>query len=171
MSIQDLFLNLNAVLPFTILMVWAMVLLLVDLVIPRRQKGITAALAALGLLVALVLTILRPADGRTAFVDMIIVDGFATFLNVIFLVSGILGVAVAYDYLKRMGIERGEYYSLLLFSITGMIGSMSQVFSFLTRPVCLRSSPEPSQSSLTSMPDTAAAVSSSHSLMAFRLPS
>jgi len=119
MSIQDLFLNLNAVLPFTILMVWAMVLLLVDLVIPRRQKGITAALAALGLLVALVLTILRPADGRTAFVDMIIVDGFATFLNVIFLVSGILGVAVAYDYLKRMGIERGEYYSLLLFSITG----------------------------------------------------
>jgi NADH-quinone oxidoreductase subunit N len=121
MSIQDLFLNLNAVLPFTILMVWAMVLLLVDLVIPRRQKGITAALAALGLLVALVLTILRPADGRTAFVDMIIVDGFATFLNVIFLVSGILGVAVAYDYLKRMGIERGEYYSLLLFSITGMM--------------------------------------------------
>jgi len=121
MSIQDLFVNLNAVLPFTILMVWAMVLLLVDLVIPRRQKGITAALAALGLLVALVLTILRPADGRTAFVDMIIVDGFATFLNVIFLVSGILGVAVAYDYLKRMGIERGEYYSLLLFSITGMM--------------------------------------------------
>jgi NADH-quinone oxidoreductase subunit N len=121
MSIQDLFLNLNAVLPFTILMVWAMVLLLVDLVIPRRQKGITAALAALGLLVALVLTILRPADGRTAFVDTIIVDGFATFLNVIFLVSGILGVAVAYDYLKRMGIERGEYYSLLLFSITGMM--------------------------------------------------
>ncbi|NLG74381.1 MAG: NADH-quinone oxidoreductase subunit N [Chloroflexi bacterium] len=121
MSIQDLFVNLNAVLPFTILMVWAMVLLLVDLVIPRRQKGITAALAALGLLVALVLTILRPADGRTAFVDTIIVDGFATFLNVIFLVSGILGVAVAYDYLKRMGIERGEYYSLLLFSITGMM--------------------------------------------------
>jgi NADH-quinone oxidoreductase subunit N len=37
------------------------------------------------------------------------------------LISGLLGIALAYDYVKRVGIERGEYYVLLLFSITGMM--------------------------------------------------
>ena len=35
--------------------------------------------------------------------------------------SGLLGVALAYDYLRRMGIERGEYYVLLLISTAGMM--------------------------------------------------
>ena len=52
---------------------------------------------------------------------MVVVDGFAVFLNVLFLGSGLAGIALAYDYLKRMGIERGEYYILLLFSISGMM--------------------------------------------------
>ena len=30
-------------------------------------------------------------------------------------------MALAYDYVKRMGLERGEYYTLLLFSISGMM--------------------------------------------------
>ncbi len=52
---------------------------------------------------------------------MVVVDGFAVFLNVLFLASGLAGVALAYDYLKRMGIEKGEYYALLLFTISGML--------------------------------------------------
>ena len=48
-------------------------------------------------------------------------DRFASFLQVLFLGSGLFGVALAYGYLKRMGIERGEYYALLLFSVTGML--------------------------------------------------
>ena len=47
--------------------------------------------------------------------------GFGLYLNVLFLVSGLAGIALAYDYLKRMGIERGEYYVLLLFTISGMM--------------------------------------------------
>ena len=35
--------------------------------------------------------------------------------------SGPPGVAVAYGYLKRMDLERGEFYTLLMFSITGMM--------------------------------------------------
>jgi len=42
-------------------------------------------------------------------------------MSVIFLFSGLAGIAVAYDYLERSGIERGEYYVLLLFSIVGMM--------------------------------------------------
>jgi NADH-quinone oxidoreductase subunit N len=40
---------------------------------------------------------------------------------VLFLSSGLIGIALAYDYLKRMGLERGEYYTLLVFSIGGMM--------------------------------------------------
>jgi NADH-quinone oxidoreductase subunit N len=52
---------------------------------------------------------------------MVVVDGFSVFVNALLLLSGLLGVALAYDYVKRMGIERGEYYTLLLFSISGMM--------------------------------------------------
>jgi NADH-quinone oxidoreductase subunit N len=55
------------------------------------------------------------------FNGMVTLDGFSTFANILLLVSGLLGIALAYGYTKRMGIERGEYYTLLLFSVTGMM--------------------------------------------------
>ena len=45
--------DLTPILPLTFLVVWACVLLLVDLFIPDDRKGITAALSALGLALAL----------------------------------------------------------------------------------------------------------------------
>lgn len=121
MSLNDLLVNLNLIMPLTFLTVWACVLLLVDLFIPKERKGITALLAALGLLVALAVVISRAGVTTSAFNGMIMIDGFATFMSVIFLFSGLAGIAVAYDYLIRSGIERGEYYVLLLLSIVGMM--------------------------------------------------
>jgi NADH-quinone oxidoreductase subunit N len=121
MSLNDLLVNLTLIMPITVLTAWACVLLLVDLFIPKERKGITALLAALGLLVALALVISRAGVTTSAFNGMIMIDGFATFMSVIFLFSGLAGIAVAYDYLLRSGIERGEYYVLLLFSIVGMM--------------------------------------------------
>jgi len=113
--------DLIAILPLATLAVWALLLLLVDLWIPPGRKGITALLAAAGLLVALGLALSFSGQSQTAFNGMVVVDGFAIFLNVLFLASGLAAILLAYDYLKRMQIERGEYYSLLLFTITGMI--------------------------------------------------
>lgn len=118
MSSNDLF----VLLPLVVLIGWAILLLLADLWISEKRKGFVALLAAIGLVAALVLTLLqlgRPP--QVAFNSMIVRDGFTVFLNVIFLVSALAGVALAYDYLKRMGIERGEYYSLLLFTTAGMM--------------------------------------------------
>ncbi len=107
--------------PYTLLTVWACILLLVDLFIPRVRKGITALLAALGLAVTLGFTLSQIGMERNGFNKMVVLDGFSTFVNALLLVSGLLGVALAYGYVKRMGIERGEYYTLLLFSVTGMM--------------------------------------------------
>jgi NADH-quinone oxidoreductase subunit N len=107
--------------PLIFLSIWACVLLLVDLFIPKERKGITALLSVLGLALTLGFTLAQIGQGITGFNGMVVLDGFAVFVNALLLVSGLLGVALSYGYVKRMGLERGEYYTLLLFSVTGMM--------------------------------------------------
>ena len=121
MSLTDLASNLNIILGIVVLTIWACALLLVDLAIPKDRKGWTALLAAVGLLVTLVISLSRFGQPQPAFGGMVVNDGFSVFLDVIFLVSGVAGITLAYDYLKRMGWERGEYYVLLLFAVLGMM--------------------------------------------------
>ena len=109
----------SVIFPVLLLSSWACVLLLVDLFV--KLKGVTAFLAALGLALALGITLSQVGLSQTSFNNMVVLDGFSTFVNALLLVSGLLGVALAYNYVKRVDIERGEYYTLLLFSITGMM--------------------------------------------------
>ena len=121
MTLDNLASNLSAIMPINIVIAWACVLLLVNFVIPKERKGLTALLAALGLVVAMGFAIAQTGSETVAFSGMVIVDGFAIFLTLLFLGSGVVGIALAYDYLKEMGIDRGEYYVLLMFSISGMM--------------------------------------------------
>jgi NADH-quinone oxidoreductase subunit N len=121
MTVNDLLNNMNVILPLAVLIAWSCMLLIVDLTIPKGHKGWTAVIAALGLLLSLGISIARFGSATTGFDGMVISDGFSSFLNLLFLFSGLAAIALAYDYLKRMGIERGEYYVLLLFSICGMM--------------------------------------------------
>jgi len=107
--------------PLTFLVIWSCALLLVDLAIPKDRKGLTALLAALGLALTLSFTLMQIGQAETGFSGMVVLDGFSIFVNGLLLVSGLLGIALAYGYVKRMGLERGEYYTLLLFSVTGMM--------------------------------------------------
>jgi NADH-quinone oxidoreductase subunit N len=113
--------DLLTILPLLVMAGWACALLLVDLFIPRQHKGWTAGLAALGMFVSMAIAIARYGNASQAFSGMLIEDGFSIFLNILALASGLIGVALAYDYLKRMNIERGEYYMLMMFSICGVM--------------------------------------------------
>src|SRR5512138_3006086 len=101
--------NLMAVLPLLILVGWGCVVLLVDLFIPGDRKYWTAWLAALGLVgtaVALAIQMLafsRSGQAQFAFNGMLAVDGFAIFLQIVFILSAILGVLMALNYLPRRG--------------------------------------------------------------------
>lgn len=114
-----------ATLPISFLILSACLVLLVDLFLPERRKGLTAGLAVLGLLISLWFNFSQPMDssagGATILNGMLAMDGFSIFLNALFLVSGVIGIAIAHDYLRRMGMVRSEYYGLLLFSISGMM--------------------------------------------------
>jgi NADH-quinone oxidoreductase subunit N len=108
-------------LPVIVLTGWASVLLLVDLFIPKERKGLTAFLSALGLALTLGITLMQSGSSSLGFNGMVVLDGFSVFLNSLLLMSGLLGIALAHGYVKRMSIERGEYYVLLLFSLVGMM--------------------------------------------------
>src|ERR687897_266702 len=96
--------DLPTIWPLIFLTVWASVLLLVDLFIPQERKGITALLSALGLALTLGFTLAQIGEGITGFQGMVVLDGFAVFVNALLLVSGLLGIALAYGYVKRMGL-------------------------------------------------------------------
>jgi NADH-quinone oxidoreductase subunit N len=113
--------DLNTILPLLVLVVWTSLLLLVDLFIPKGRKSWTALLAAVGLALAMGLTLAQAGDQASGFGGMVRLDGFSSFLGVLFLGTGLLSVALAYGYLKRMGLERGEFYTLLMFSVCGML--------------------------------------------------
>ena len=112
-SIEDLV----NVLPIAFLLGWALLLVLVEAF--TKRSGVTMALAALGLAASAVMAVMQFGVETSAFKGMLTVDGYAVFIYLLLLVSGLLSVALSYDYGKRMGWVRGEYYILMLFSIAG----------------------------------------------------
>ena len=69
--------------PYILLTVWACILLLVDLFVPKDRKGITAALAALGLALTLGFTLSQIGIERTGFFGMVVLEAMAASLPVI----------------------------------------------------------------------------------------
>jgi NADH-quinone oxidoreductase subunit N len=103
-SLSDL--NAVATLPVSLLALGACIFMLVDLYIPKNRKYITAWLTAGGIGVSLILSLLMLTgvvslgDGKQAFSGMFIADKFTDTVNVIVLVTALLGVMVAYNYLS-----------------------------------------------------------------------
>jgi NADH-quinone oxidoreductase subunit N len=109
------------ILPVLALIVWALLILLLDLWIPKGKSHLTALLSAVGVLVALLFAFAQQGRSGSAFSGMVALDGFSNTLSILFLVSGLIAIALSHDYLKRNQAERGEYYTLMLFSIAGMM--------------------------------------------------
>lgn len=130
---NDLMTSIWAILPVILLVVWACVLLLLDFGLARlgRQRqaetagepntSATAVLAALGLIASGGIVITRIGLPAAGFGGMVVVDGFSNFVSLLLLASGLVGIGLSYDYLKRLQIARGEYYVLWMFSIAGMM--------------------------------------------------
>jgi len=109
-----------SILPIAVLVVWACVLLLVEAFVKSAKRAVPL-LAVIGLAVTLGFVIAQSFYDYVGFKGMVVADGFAAFLNVLFVLSGMAAIALAFDYNKRMGLKRGEFYVLLLFSISGMM--------------------------------------------------
>ncbi len=107
--------------PTLIVMGAGCLVLLLDLLPPRASKAHLATVALLGVVAAL-LTSLAAWGGRgRGFRDMVILDNYALFFHVVICYGAALIVLLSIDYLRRSGVESGEYYALVLFSTSGML--------------------------------------------------
>ena len=87
------------------------------------QKTLTAWITIIGSAIALYVSIdmLQIGTEGTEFSNMIQVDKYSLFFNVIFLVSTILVVLISMNYLGRQDRRQGEYYLLILLATLGMM--------------------------------------------------
>ncbi|NDJ59672.1 MAG: NADH-quinone oxidoreductase subunit N, partial [Chloroflexi bacterium] len=116
-TLEDL--NLGVTVPALSIATWACLLLLIDLWVPKAHKERTAWLAAGGVVFAFVVTLFTFQTTGDAFMGLFRADEFTAFINLAVLLTAFISILLSIDYLKRAGIERGEYYVLLLFTTSG----------------------------------------------------
>ncbi|MFC2074807.1 NADH-quinone oxidoreductase subunit N [Bdellovibrionota bacterium] len=123
------------ILPELIVVGTAFVVLLLDLFLSERGKVVLAPIALAGLVASFVSVVnLLPAE-TVMFGGRFVFDGMAGWFKLFFLIAGIITVAISLDLLdgrfankeghtEQLG-SRGEYYTVLLFTLTGMMFLMS----------------------------------------------
>jgi NADH-quinone oxidoreductase subunit N len=79
---------------------------------------------------------LRSLDQTVAFGGMFVLDPFAIFFKILFLVSAILTLLISGRYLEEEKSPGGEYYALILFAVVGMM-FVASAGDFLTLFVAL----------------------------------
>jgi NADH-quinone oxidoreductase subunit N len=111
--------DLGAIVPELELVVFGMFLLIFDLLVTDKRKLGLLALAGIAIS-GLFLFRLRSVD-FTAYGGTIVLDPFAIFFKLIFLVAAALSIAISLKYLDIEHENHGEYYALILFATMGMM--------------------------------------------------
>jgi NADH-quinone oxidoreductase subunit N len=106
-----------------------LVLLLADLCLPHESKRKLGYAAALGvgaiLLYSLIAVRLGPHETQYAFGKMYALDGLALFFKRFFLLAALLVLLMSVEFSDQIGSGIGEFYSLTLFALTGMLFASS----------------------------------------------
>ncbi len=127
MEFQVPAINFLVALPMLLVAGTGILLMALDLFVSEeRMLRLTPWVTVAGLILAFVQTValwgyqggtFEPVGGT----PMLVVDNYATFLNIIFLVTGFLTVLISRNYLQRVELDRPEFYMLMLFSLSGMM--------------------------------------------------
>ena len=113
--------NLAAIMPEIILSCVAMVLLLVNVFVPSKDKGYLGYLSILGLGATAASVIGSWGPAVSAFNGSIVQDNFGAFFKIIFLISAAMAILISDRYMKQEECNQGELYPLILFSTVGMM--------------------------------------------------
>jgi NADH-quinone oxidoreductase subunit N len=113
--------NLRVIAPAVVLAVTGFVLMLLDLLPPRGRREHMAFVGLAGVVVALIVSILLWGSDVTGFQGMAVLDNLGLFATLVIGYATGLMLLESIDYLKRRGMESGEFYILVLFSAAGMV--------------------------------------------------
>src|SRR5437763_5111216 len=98
--------------------------MVVDLFVKRRIVTVTVALVGLIIPLAFAITqalTLNFSVAHHAFFNMLVVDQYALFFQILFLIIAAVMILASYSYVGKYVKADGEFYTLMLFSVTGMI--------------------------------------------------
>jgi NADH-quinone oxidoreductase subunit N len=113
--------DLRAIGPVLVLSATAILVMLLDLVPPRDRKDHLGFVGLVGVLASLILTLRMWGSDLHAFRGMVALDSYALFFNLVIGYATGLVLLLSMDYLRRQGMESGEFYILVLFSAVGMM--------------------------------------------------
>ena len=109
--------------PALLLTVVAIVVMLGEAIVrPARKTGFWA-LTLGALVVAFGVNAMLYAEldvAKLAFAGMVRIDRYGLFFQGVVILAAALSVVISDDYLERIGVQVGEYYSLVLFGVAGM---------------------------------------------------
>ncbi|RJQ22800.1 MAG: NADH-quinone oxidoreductase subunit N [Nitrospiraceae bacterium] len=113
--------DLIPVLPELTMMSVALVLLLLDLIV--KKKEVIALVGIAGALVAFYGTckLYGLTEPQSVFANMFVLDGYSNFFKLIFYLNVILTICISLKYMAVEKASLGEYYALLFFATTGMM--------------------------------------------------
>ena len=112
-----------ALAPEIIVVVTLLVVLVLDLILPRPKKYWTATVAVAGTALALLPLAFMAIDGsvRSMFDGSYVVDQFAVVLKGLFLIAAYVVFLMSHQYIESARYYQGEYYFLLLASVLGSL--------------------------------------------------
>jgi len=113
-------------LPMILLTLFALGILLIDLMLPREQKWLNAITAFIGLLFSAkavynIQHLLGSAPGYQGMMRTLLVDRFAIYFFYLFLAATAVAILMSVRYLEIEDENHGEYYALMLLSVVGMM--------------------------------------------------
>ncbi|HEV2206219.1 MAG TPA: NADH-quinone oxidoreductase subunit N [Candidatus Acidoferrales bacterium] len=112
--------NLHRVAPEIVLCAVGILVMVIDPFIGPARQRVLAWIGFAGTLLALGAIHIAASDPGPAYSNLMFADGFSLFVHVIVIGAAALAILGSINYLDREGIQRGEYYALVLFAAAGM---------------------------------------------------
>ncbi len=113
--------SLFALLPVSIMVFTALLILILEAFLRKERKEYLAYVSIILIIVGLANILFFWNKGYSYFENNLILDNFALFLSSILCSLTILTILISIKYLPLQNVNYGEYYSLLLLALTGMM--------------------------------------------------
>jgi len=112
--------NLHRLAPEIVLCAFGILVMVIDPFVGAAKQKRLGWLAFAGALLALSVVRVMAYDPGLAYSALIRADAFSIFVHVVVIGAAALAILGSLTYLENEGIQRGEYYALVLFATAGM---------------------------------------------------